>query len=251
MTQRIDLEICVESVEAALQAERGGADRVELCADLAVGGVTPSAAVMKQAREILGRPVHVIIRPRAGDFFYSAREFEIMKRQIESAQRLGMNGVVLGILNADRTVDGIRTRELVELADPLPVTFHRAFDETRDLFEALEAVMQTGATRLLTSGGKAKAPQALPVLAELVKHSAGRIGIMPGSGIDASNAVHLIEQTGVREIHASLGSALLSDVTLQHDEAWFEEKVRAVKTLLRQLESRNGSKAESTMSENR
>ncbi len=234
-----------------MQAERGGADRVELCADLAVGGVTPSEAMMERARKLLSLPVHVIIRPRAGDFFYSARELETMKRQIGSAQRLGMNGVVLGILNTDRSVDWKRTRELVEMAAPLPVTFHRAFDETPDLFAGLEAVMQTGATRLLTSGGKAKAPQALPVLAELVDRAAGRISIMPGSGIDASNAVHLIEQTGVREIHASLGSALFNDsATRRGDELWLEEKVRAVKMLLRQLE-KNVRKAESTMSENR
>jgi len=233
MSDHIDLEICVESVEAALEAEAGGADRIELCADLAVGGVTPSTAVMMRARNCLKLPLHVIVRPRAGDFVYSAGEFGEMKEQIKLAQQCGMNGIVVGILNAARRVDVQRTSELVQMAHPLPVTFHRAFDESCDLLEALEDVIQTGAVRLLTSGGRASAIEGESVLAEIVERSAGRIRIMPGAGINASNALSLIRGTGVREIHASLGLANRAVSSADFNAgASLRQRVRELKTLL-------------------
>src|SRR5882762_6710809 len=153
MKRRCLLEISVENVEAALAAERGGANRIELCEDLSVGGVTPGADLVSAVRAEVRLAIFVMIRPRAGDFLYSGAEFAEMQRSITGAKESGMDGVVLGVLTKDLRVDVERTRELAELAKPLPVTFHRAFDEAADLRQALEEVIQTGAHRILTAGG--------------------------------------------------------------------------------------------------
>ena len=158
-TNHVLLEICVASLDYALAAERAGADRIELCSDLECGGLTPSVRLMRASRAQLCIPVHVLIRPRRGDFVYSAREFQAMRKAILTAKELDMDGIVAGILDRNSRIDISRTQELVELAHPLPVTFHRAFDETRCGRESLEAVIQTGARRLLTSGCRPKAPQ--------------------------------------------------------------------------------------------
>lgn len=217
------LEISVETLEAALAAERGGADRIELCADLSVGGVTPSVKLMGAVREQLQVPIFVMIRPRGGDFVYSDAEFAAMKSAIVSAKKLGLDGVVLGILQRDRRVDVQGTSELVELARPLPTTFHRAIDESADVRQGLENVIQTGAKRILTSGGAKNAPEGAGVLAELVAATGDRIVIVPGAGISASNIVQLAKQTGAREFHAGLSSALPYG---SHDFAKFEAEVR-------------------------
>jgi copper homeostasis protein len=207
MQNHFVLEICVESVACAVAAQRGGAHRIELCSDLPAGGITPSAGLMTVARKHLRLPIHVIIRPRSGDFVYSAPEFEIMKDDIRTAKQLGMNGVVLGLLDANGNVDVERTKRLVDLAHPLPVTFHRAFDVSGDLEEALESVIQTGAQRILTAGGRLSAPEHLVGLAQLVKAAEGRIAIMPGGGINARNVVRILRRTSAREIHTSLGAS--------------------------------------------
>jgi copper homeostasis protein len=147
------LEIAVESVGAARAAERGGAHRIELCAHLNIGGITPSTELQRAVRSAVRIPIHVLIRFRDGDFLYSKSEIENMKQQIETAKQVGMNGVVLGVLKANRSVDVETMRELAQHARPLPVTFHRAFDETPDLRQSLEEVCSTGATRILSSGG--------------------------------------------------------------------------------------------------
>jgi copper homeostasis protein len=208
MQNKYLLEISVESVEAALAAERGGADRIELCADLATGGVTPSAELMRAVRERLRVPIFVMIRARGGDFVYSDAEFAAMKAAIGSAKKLGMDGMVLGILRGDRHVDVHRARELVELARPLPTTFHRAFDESAELRQALEDVIRTGAARILTSGGAPNALGGAAMVANLVVSAQGRIVILPGAGINASNIAQVANVTGAREFHSGLSSAL-------------------------------------------
>ena len=196
------LEVCVESLASALAAEQGGAHRVELCSHLAVEGVTPPAPLMEAVRRRISIPIHVLIRPRPGDFSYSPTEFEQMKNEIRRAKEVGVNGVVFGILDSSR-VDGARTRALAELARPLRVTFHRAFDVCGNLEEAFRNVLQTGADRILTSGGARTAEEGSAVLTRLVKLAEGRVGILACGTIREANVRRIIEETGVREVHAS------------------------------------------------
>jgi copper homeostasis protein len=217
------LEISVETVEAALGAVRGGAQRIELCADLSAGGLTPDEGLMQRARELVHVPIFTMIRPRAGDFVYSASEFGRMRADIELAKRAQMDGVVLGILTRGRGVDVERTRELVNLARPLAVTFHRAFDEVADLYTGLEEVIETGAERILTSGGAAGAPDGIETLARLVAAAKERNIVLPGGGINAANALQVAKQTGARELHSGLGSVLTYG---QKDYKLFENEVR-------------------------
>lgn len=219
------LEITVESVEAARAAERAGADRIELCADLNSGGVTPTAESMQLFHASLRIPVYAMIRPRAGNFVYTAAEVAAMKREIRLAQDSKMDGVVFGLLRADGTVDNERTRELVEFARPLPVTFHRAFDVSADLGKSLEAVISTGAQRILTSGGAHSAPEGALILRSLVEAAGRRIIIMPGAGIRPDNFAEVRRSTGAHEFHAGLGSVLPYGAT---DYTKFEAQVRAM-----------------------
>jgi copper homeostasis protein len=217
------LEIAVDTIAAALAAERGGADRLELCSQLAVGGLTPSADVMRTAREQISLPIFVMIRPRGGDFFYSDAEFAAMQGDIAIASQLGMNGVVSGVLLADGHVDVARSRQLVECSHPLPVTFHRAFDESGDLRQALEDIIETRATRILTSGGAPTAPQGLAALAELVAAAGDRVLIVPGSGINPSNIQRVARQSRAREYHSGLSSVVRGADRHEND---FEALVR-------------------------
>jgi copper homeostasis protein len=207
MSNRFALEICVESVDHALAAERGGAHRIELCSDLSSGGITPSAGFMQTVRRHVRIPIHILIRPRPGDFFYSDHELEIMRNDILAAKQFGMDGIVLGILHEGGRIDIERTKSLVELAHPLPVTFHRAFDASENLEVSLEEVIQTGASRVLTSGGQPRAMDALPVLARLVQRAKGRILLMPCGGINSENVVHIVRATRAQEVHSSAGTS--------------------------------------------
>jgi copper homeostasis protein len=199
-------ELCAESFEAARVAEARGADRIELCSNLAIGGVTPDFALMSATVRALTIPVHVLIRPRGGDFVYTAEEFASMERQVEQAKAAGAGGVAVGVLLADGRVDLERSRALVELARPLSVTFHRAFDETPDLCEALEAVIATGADCLLTSGGAADVLSGAESIGRLVKQAGRRLHMMAGGGLRLSNLVQVVRRSGVRYLHGSLSS---------------------------------------------
>ena len=196
------VEVCAYSLQSCLTAQVAGAQRIELCGGRAEGGTTPSAGLIQLVRQHLTIPLYIMVRPRGGDFLYTDTELSVMAADIETAKNIGVNGIVLGLLRADGTVDTDRTSRLVELAHPLPVTFHRAFDMTRNPTEALEAVIRTGAVRVLTSGHQSTAEAGLPVLRELVRLAAGRIEIMAGAGVNASNAGALIE-AGVDALHLS------------------------------------------------
>jgi copper homeostasis protein len=197
-------ELCVESLKAAQAAERGGADRIELCSRLEISGITPSERLIATTLQVLSIPVHVLIRPRGGDFVYSAADFAQMKEQVQWVRQAGVAGVALGVLHADDRVDVERSRELVELARPMKVTFHRAFDETSNLFEALEAIIKTGADCLLTSGGAPDVLTGAGQIAQLVRLAGDRIQIMAGGGLRLASLVEVLEQTGVRFLHGSL-----------------------------------------------
>jgi copper homeostasis protein len=216
MSQRLVLEVCVESVESAIAAEHGGAHRVELCSALGDGGITPSAGLIATVRQKIHIPMFVMIRPRASDFCYSEDEFAIMQRDVLMAKQLGADGVVLGILDLDGRIDVHRTKQLVGLAAPLQVTFHRAFDMTGDLLQSLCDVQATGAHRVLTSGGKQTAAEGAEVLKTLVERVNGSIGIMAASGIEEGNIAELLQRTGVCEVHASLRSPVSSTMRYQN-----------------------------------
>jgi copper homeostasis protein len=204
------VEACVDSVESALAAEAGGAGRIELCDNLVEGGTTPSIGAITLARDALHVPIHVIVRPRGGDFLYSEREVETMRRDIAAIMGAGAAGVVIGALRADGTVDIETTARLIAEARPLSVTFHRAFDLARDPFEALDALMALGADRVLTSGLAPTAPEGASLIADLVRRAAGRIGVLPGGGIRAGNAAALVAATGVTEIHVRAATMMES-----------------------------------------
>ena len=232
MKKSIVLEICVETLAAAVAAERGGADRIELCEGLREGGVTPCMELMRAVREQLKIPVFAMIRPRGGDFCYSDAEFEEMKSEINAAKAAGLNGTVLGILQRDGTVDVQRTTELVRFAEPLPVTFHRAFDDVPDMFSALENVITTGAMRVLTSAGEPSAEAGSKKLGELVKRANGRITIMAGGGIRPENLEGIAQATEAREFHSGLSSKLPYP---RQDHAEFEAAVRAMAGILARI----------------
>lgn len=216
MAEEIIVEVCVDSVASAIAAERGGAQRIELCSDLLEGGVTPSLGLLGVVRSNVSIAVHPIVRPRPGDFCYSDTEFDSMQRDIELAKSEGVDGVVLGILERQGTVDVRRTRQLIELARPLSVTFHRAFDMSEDLFRALEDVCATGADRLLTSGGEQECLQGMDTVARLVEAARGRIKIMAGGRIGIENAPAIVERTGVGEIHVGLATPVMSPMLHQN-----------------------------------
>ena len=197
------LEIIGFNIESCIAAQEAGAHRIELCDSPSDGGTTPSNGFIKGARKKLSIELYVMIRPRGGDFIYSDDEFEIMKTDIEMCRQHGCDGVVIGLLKKDGTIDKKRCSELISLAYPLGVTFHRAFDRAKDPFRALEDVIETGCERILTSGQRPKAVDGAQIIKELITHAEDRIVIMPGSGVDARNIISLAENTGAREFHSS------------------------------------------------
>jgi copper homeostasis protein len=194
-------EICVDSVAGVRAAKAAGAHRVELCADLLEGGITPSLGMIRQARNVPGIDLNVMIRPRGGDFLFSDDEFAAMRADVETAKVEGANGVVIGQLTAAGEIEIGRTRELVALARPLSVTFHRAFDVAAEPFAALETLIELGVDRVLTSGQEASVLEGLPLIVELMKRAGDRIVVMPGGGITARNIERIVGAARPREIH--------------------------------------------------
>ena len=216
MKNDLILEVCVDSVESAIAAQRGGAQRVELCTNLLEGGVTPSVGLIAAVRAAISIDLNVMIRPRAGDFCYSDAEVDIMRRDILLAKEQRANGVVLGLLDVDGNVDKDHTRELVEIAAPLKVTFHRAFDMSQDLFRALADLEATGVHCILTSGGEQTALEGVRTLRRLVEAANGQLSIMAGSGIKQRNVAKIVRETGVRLVHASLKLSVPSAMHFQN-----------------------------------
>jgi copper homeostasis protein len=205
MSRRVQVEICVGDIASAIAAGAGGANRVELCDNLAVGGTTPSAGAIAESCRRLSIPVHVLIRPRGGDFVYSEPEIAVMKRDIETAKSLGAAGVVLGILTARAAIDRDQTAALTALARPLSVTFHKAFDQVVDPLKALEILIDLGVERVLTSGARPTALEGVEAIAHLVDLARDRIAVMAGGQLTIDNLETVIRQSHVREVH--VGSA--------------------------------------------
>lgn len=199
----MDLEICVNSIQSAYNARQGGATRIELCQALEQGGTTPSYSTIKYCTNELELRTYVLIRPRAGNFVYNALEFETICQEVELCKQLGATGVVVGFLDSNHNVDMQQTKEIVSLAGDMEVTFHRAFDICNNPLQNLERVIDCGCTRILTSGCKATAYQGMDMLKSLVSKANDRIKIMAGSGVNAGNAIEIINTTGVEELHAS------------------------------------------------
>jgi copper homeostasis protein len=200
------IEICIDSVEGALAAQRGGADRIELCGSLGEGGVTPSAGLIKIARERIDIGLQVMIRPRGGDFLYTPAELAVLREDIRIAKDLGADGIVFGCLTAAGDIDLEQMGSLIPLARPCGVTFHRAFDMCRDPRKALEDLVGLGVDRLLTSGQAAGCVTGMALLGELQRQSKGRIVVMPGGGVTPQNVLEIVTATGVGEIHLSARS---------------------------------------------
>ena len=215
---RYTLEVIAFTIEACSIAQENGADRIELCANPGEGGTTPSYGMIRAAKERCSIPVFCMIRPRGGDFLYTDEEYQVMKDDIIQCRDHGCDGVVLGLLSADGTVDAKRTRELVQLAYPMEVTFHRAFDRVNDPFKALEDIIACGCTRILTSGLMPTAAAGISLIRELVERADHRIIIMPGSGVRAGNIEGLMELSGATEYHTSAGMMRESGMEFVNEE---------------------------------
>ncbi len=210
--QKIILEVAVFTVEAALAAIKAGADRIEFCENPNEGGTTTSFGSLKTLIKLTSIPVFPIIRPRGGDFLYTNAEYECIKADLLLVKELGYPGAVIGLLNVDGSIDTIRTKELVELAAPMEITFHRAFDRCNDPIKGLEDLIHTGCKRILTSGQVPNVGDAIPLIKTLVEKAAGRIIILPGSGVRSNNCKTIIEQTGAQEIHSSARKSIASNM---------------------------------------
>jgi len=220
------LEICCYNYQSCIIAAAAGADRIELCADAFEGGTTPGFGTIKLVKENAGIDVFPIIRPRGGDFFYSEEEFAVMKTEIGLCRELGCEGVVIGMLKQDGTIDKTRCSKLVALAYPMSVTFHRAFDRALNPFEALEDIIQIGCERILTSGHKPVAPEGVQLLNDLVRQANDRIIIMPGSGIRAANIADVAKKTGAHEFHSSASIKINS--TMQFINEGMQENLQTI-----------------------
>ena len=197
------LEICVFNIETAIEAQRAGADRIELCENYANGGTTPSYGFLKEAKEKLALPVFPMIRPRGGDFCYSKHELNIMKKDILLCKEIGFEGIVIGLLHYYGTIDKENLLRLIDLAYPMDVTFHRAFDRCKEPLSALETIIECGCSRILTSGQKPKAVDGKELIQKLIEQADERIMIMPGSGINSSNISEICQFTKAIEFHSS------------------------------------------------
>ena len=210
------LEVIAFNIGSVLLAQKSGAHRIELCDNPGEGGTTPSYGHIKKCRDAFDVLIYPIIRPRGGDFLFTSEEFDIMLQDVKLCKQLGCDGVVIGLLNKDGSIDKTRSAKLVEAAYPLGVTFHRAFDRCRDPFTALEELIEIGCERILTSGQQPAAPDALDLIAQLNKAADERIIIMPGSGVRKENIRQLAEQTGCVEFHSSLRGKTKSEMDFIH-----------------------------------
>jgi copper homeostasis protein len=225
LMQKIVFELCAESIDACMVARASGAHRIELCSALSEGGVTPSYGLIREAVSRSGLPVHILLRPRGGDFIYTDAELEVMREDLTSFRELGVSGIVIGFLHTDGTVNQELTREFVTMAGPLEVSFNRAFDHTPSLEQALEAVIACGCNRVLTSAGQRDVLQGAEALARLVRQAAGRIDVAIGGGLRLTNAAEVARKTGAQHFHGSLRRPVASPMRYQRPSVLEEEGI--------------------------
>jgi copper homeostasis protein len=243
------LEICCTSIASALAAQEGGAQRIELCDNLYEGGTTPSHGTIEYVREKLHIDVNVLIRPRGSDFVYSGDEMEIIRRDLKKCKEIGVNGVVIGFLTPDGEIDLERTKQIVKLARPLSVTFHRAFDMCKDPYKALEQLINIGVDRILTSGQKNKAPEGVHLIADLVEKAGDRVIIMPGAGLTPENIRGFHQQVKAKEYHSTLSEIVDSSMRFRREGVymgglsaipeycWKQVNVDKVKVFLKEIKN--------------
>lgn len=241
------VEVCCASLASALAAQEGGAQRIELCDNLFEGGTTPSYGTLTLAREKLDIDINVLIRPRGSDFVYSDDEMEIIRRDIEACKDIGVNGVVIGFLTPGGEIDIVKTKEILELARPLSVTFHRAFDMCKDPYKALEQLIEVGVDRILTSGQLNMAPDGVDLIADLVKKAADRIIIMPGAGLEVDNIKRFHEKVQAKEYHSTLWGKVESQMIYRKpgvymgglpeipEFSWMQSKPEIVRAFIEEL----------------
>ncbi len=220
------LEVIAFNIESCELAQKNGAHRIELCDNPGEGGTTPSIGMIKAARQKLAIDLFPIIRPRGGDFLYSDDEFDIMKEDILQCKKIGCDGVVIGLLNADGTIDKTRTSQMVNLAYPMSVTFHRAFDRVNDPFKAMEDIIECGCERILTSGQQPTASEGIELIASLIKQADERIIIMPGSGLRSYNIISIAKQSGAVEFHSSARTTI--DSKMSFNNSTMKEQLKTV-----------------------
>lgn len=219
--------MCIDSVESAMASAEGGADRVEFCANLLEGGTTPSLGAIRETRRRVAIDVAVMVRPRGGDFCYSDEEFAVMREDVKIIREEGVDVIVFGLLRPDGTVDEERSKELVDLARPAQVTFHRAFDMTKDPFASLESLCALGVDRLLTSGQEASVLEGLDLITELVTKAGDRLVVMPGCGITLKNLKRIVSATGAREFHVAAPSLEVSRMTFRNPDVFMGTALRS------------------------
>ena len=221
------LEMCIDSVESAIASAEGGADRIEFCANLLEGGTTPSLGAIRETKRRAKIDLSVMVRPRGGDFCHTKEEFAVMQEDVRIFKEEGVDCVAFGLLNPDGTIDADRTRQLIELANPLPVTFHRAFDMARDPIEALNTLIELGVHRILTSGQEPSVFEGTELIRQLIERAGDRIIIMPGCGITLKNVDRVIAETGAKEIHVAAPAPQASLMTHRNDEVFMGTALRS------------------------
>ena len=230
------LEICANSYQSAINAQKAEADRIELCSELSVGGITPSYGLLKKVSEEITIPIHILIRPRSGDFCYSDDEFQQIKKDIQTCKELGFNGIVSGVLNRDNSIDIERTKELIQLSKPLSFTFHRAFDCVNNPKESLQQLIDLKVDRILTSGLEEKAAQGIELLKELKQLAKNRVIILPGSGINPNNILKF-KAAGFEEIHTSASKEVLNSSVFFDDTKQTVSSIEIIQEILNEIKN--------------
>lgn len=233
----VSIEICLDSIQSIIAAEKGGASRVEFCSDLFEGGLTPTLGAFQVAKEKTSIPINVMIRPRGGDFCYSDEEFETMLADARLFREAGANALVFGILTPDGRIDKERSRLFLDVARPLEVTFHRAFDMTRDPFQAIEDLIELGVDRILTSGQEASVPEGLELLSDLIKQYGEKIVIMPGAGINERNFARIHQTLNAKEYHMYLHREYQSLMEYRPDHIYMGGLLRQPEFLIQHTDS--------------